>query len=96
MQRENLSDLLAFIAVARDRSFTRAAAKLGVSLDWLADDALEIRPTESAGKRARERLAELERALSRVVAAADDLEPMTTEDLPGKPSVPARKPRAKR
>ena len=29
--RENLNDLLAFVAVARDRSFTKAAAKLGVS-----------------------------------------------------------------
>src|SRR2546423_825593 len=36
MQRENLSDLLAFIAVARDRSFTRAAAKLGVSRSALS------------------------------------------------------------
>lgn len=31
MPRENINDLLAFIAVARERSFTRAAAKLGVS-----------------------------------------------------------------
>src|SRR5438552_4493316 len=31
MRRENLRDLLAFLAVARDRSFTRAAAKTGVS-----------------------------------------------------------------
>src|SRR5437867_11833673 len=31
MQRENFNDLLAFLAVARERSFTRAAAKLGVS-----------------------------------------------------------------
>jgi DNA-binding transcriptional LysR family regulator len=31
MPRENVNDLLAFLAVARDRSFTRAAAKLGVS-----------------------------------------------------------------
>ncbi len=31
MPRENLNDLLAFIAVARERSFTRAAARLGVS-----------------------------------------------------------------
>ena len=36
MQRENLSDLLAFLAVARDRSFTRAAAKLGVSRSALS------------------------------------------------------------
>jgi DNA-binding transcriptional LysR family regulator len=31
MLRQNVNDLLAFIAVARERSFTRAAAQLGVS-----------------------------------------------------------------
>ncbi|MFO0931061.1 MAG: LysR family transcriptional regulator [Gemmataceae bacterium] len=31
MSRERLGDLLAFLAVARERSFTRAAAKLGVT-----------------------------------------------------------------
>lgn len=31
MQRGNLDDLLAFVAVGRERNFTRAAAKLGVS-----------------------------------------------------------------
>ncbi|MCJ2077325.1 LysR family transcriptional regulator [Methylobacterium sp. WL30] len=31
MARENLNDLLAFVAVARARSFTRAAAQLGLS-----------------------------------------------------------------
>ena len=31
MPRENVNDLLAFLAVAKDRSFTRAAAKVGVS-----------------------------------------------------------------
>lgn len=31
MPQENLNDLLVFIAVAQDRSFTRAAARLGVS-----------------------------------------------------------------
>ncbi|MGH6670438.1 MAG: LysR family transcriptional regulator [Xanthobacteraceae bacterium] len=36
MPRENLNDLLAFIAVARERSFTRAAAKLGVSQSALS------------------------------------------------------------
>jgi DNA-binding transcriptional LysR family regulator len=30
-RREDVNDLLAFLAVARDRSFTKAAAKLGVS-----------------------------------------------------------------
>lgn len=31
MARENLNDLLVFLAVAREKSFTRAAAKLGVT-----------------------------------------------------------------
>jgi DNA-binding transcriptional LysR family regulator len=36
MPRENLTDLLAFLAVARERSFTRAAAQLGVSQSALS------------------------------------------------------------
>jgi len=36
MARGNLNDLLAFIAVARERSFTRAAAQLGVSQSALS------------------------------------------------------------
>lgn len=36
MPRENLNDLQAFLAVARDRSFTKAAAKLGVSRSALS------------------------------------------------------------
>lgn len=36
MPRENVNDLLTFIAVARERSFTRAAAKLGVSQSALS------------------------------------------------------------
>jgi DNA-binding transcriptional LysR family regulator len=36
MPRENLNDLFAFLAVARERSFTRAAAKLGVSQSALS------------------------------------------------------------
>ena len=36
MQRDNLSDLLAFVTVARERSFTKAAAKLGVSQSALS------------------------------------------------------------
>ena len=31
MARDSLHDLVAFVALARQRSFTRAAAKLGVS-----------------------------------------------------------------
>ena len=36
MRRENVNDLLAFVAVARERSFTRAAAQLGVSQSALS------------------------------------------------------------
>ena len=36
MPRENLNDLLAFLAIARDRSFTKAAVKLGVSRSALS------------------------------------------------------------
>jgi DNA-binding transcriptional LysR family regulator len=36
MARENLNDLQAFLAVARERSFTRAAARLGVSQSALS------------------------------------------------------------
>jgi DNA-binding transcriptional LysR family regulator len=36
MPRETFSDLIAFIAVARERSFTRAAARLGVSQSALS------------------------------------------------------------
>ncbi len=36
MQREHFNDLIAFLAVARERSFTRAAAKLGVSQSALS------------------------------------------------------------
>ncbi|TCR91936.1 LysR family transcriptional regulator [Rhizobium sp. BK376] len=45
MLRENVNDLLAFVAVARERSFTRAAAQLGVSQSALSHTmrALEAR-----------------------------------------------------
>src|SRR5947208_12143122 len=36
MPRENHNDLVAFLAVARERSFTRAAAKLGISQSALS------------------------------------------------------------
>lgn len=36
MQRDELGDLMAFLAVAEDRSFTRAAAKLGTSQSTLS------------------------------------------------------------
>jgi DNA-binding transcriptional LysR family regulator len=45
MRRDNLSDLVAFVAVARERSFTKAAAKLAVSQSALSQTvrALETR-----------------------------------------------------
>src|SRR5437870_6672047 len=36
MPRENVTNLIAFLAVERERSFTRAAAKLGVSQSALS------------------------------------------------------------
>src|SRR5438445_7772719 len=36
MRRGNVNDLLAFLAVARERSFTKAAAKVGVSQSALS------------------------------------------------------------
>jgi DNA-binding transcriptional LysR family regulator len=36
MPRQNVNDLLAFLAVAKQRSFTRAAAQLGVSQSALS------------------------------------------------------------
>jgi DNA-binding transcriptional LysR family regulator len=42
MQRGNLDDLRAFVAVAREKSFTRAAAKLGVSQSALSHTVREL------------------------------------------------------
>ncbi len=42
MQRRNLSDLVAFLAVAKERSFTKAAAKLGVSQSALSHTIREL------------------------------------------------------
>ena len=42
MQRGNLNDLLFFVAVGRERSFTRAAAKLGVSQSALSHTIREL------------------------------------------------------
>jgi DNA-binding transcriptional LysR family regulator len=36
MPRQNVNDVLAFLAVAKERSFTKAAAKLGVSQSALS------------------------------------------------------------
>jgi DNA-binding transcriptional LysR family regulator len=42
MQRGNLDDLLAFVAVGRERSFTKAAAKLGISQSTLSHTIREL------------------------------------------------------
>src|SRR5688572_22177612 len=42
MQRGNLNDLLAFLAVGRERSFTKAAARLGVSQSALSHTIREL------------------------------------------------------
>jgi len=42
MQRGNLDNLLAFLAVARERSFTKAAAQLGVSQSALSHTVREL------------------------------------------------------
>jgi DNA-binding transcriptional LysR family regulator len=42
MQRNNLNDLVAFLAVARERSFTRAAARLGLSQSTLSHTMREL------------------------------------------------------
>src|SRR3954471_19616231 len=42
MQRGRLDDLQAFVAVARERSFTKAAAKLGVSQSALSHTLREL------------------------------------------------------
>src|SRR5258705_11743700 len=42
MQRGNLDALLAFLAVGRERSFTKAAAKLGVSQSALSHTMREL------------------------------------------------------
>ncbi len=36
MPNENFNDLAAFVAVAQERSFTKAAAKLGISQSTLS------------------------------------------------------------
>ena len=88
MQRENFNDLLAFIAVAQQGSFTRAAAQMGVSQSALShtlralEERLGIRlltrttrsvsPTE-AGQRLLERIAPRFEEISTELAALTEL-----------------------
>jgi DNA-binding transcriptional LysR family regulator len=90
MRREDLSDLATFLAVAQDRSFTRAAAKLGASqsalshtvrrlearlgLRLLTRTTRSVAPTE-AGERLLETLAP---ALHEIQAKLDALSALRT------------------
>lgn len=88
MSGENFRDIVAFLAVARERSFTRAAARLGVSQSALSHTirALETRlglrlltrttrsvsPTE-AGERLMQRVGPRFDAINKELAAFDEL-----------------------
>lgn len=88
MARDNISDILVFFAVARERSFTRAAAKLGVTQSSLSHTirALETRlgvrlltrttrsvsPTE-AGERLLQNVAPRFEEIEAEIAAVSDL-----------------------
>jgi DNA-binding transcriptional LysR family regulator len=88
MPRDNISDLIAFLEVARERSFTRAAARLGVSQSALSHTvrALETRmgvrlltrttrsvsPTE-AGERLLQTVGPRFEAIEAEVAAVSEL-----------------------
>lgn len=88
MPREDFSDLLAFLAVARERSFTKAAAKLGVSQSALShamralEERLGVRllarttrsvtPTE-AGERLRNAIAPRFEEIESELAALSEL-----------------------
>jgi DNA-binding transcriptional LysR family regulator len=88
MPRETINDILAFLAVAQERSFTRAAAKLGVSQSALSHTmrALETRlgvrlltrttrsvsPTE-AGERLLQRVGPRLQEIEAEIAAISDM-----------------------
>jgi DNA-binding transcriptional LysR family regulator len=88
MARDNLSDILVFLAVARERSFTRAAAKLGMTQSALSHTirALEgrlgvrlltrttrsVSPTE-AGERLLQNVAPRLDEIEAEIAAVSDL-----------------------
>ncbi|TWI65397.1 DNA-binding transcriptional LysR family regulator [Pseudoduganella lurida] len=88
MARDNLNDILAFFAVARERSFTRAAAKLGITQSALShiirslESRLGVRlltrttrsvsPTE-AGERLLQNVAPRLEEIEAEIAAVSDL-----------------------
>ena len=49
MARQNINDLLAFLVVARERSFTRAAAQLDVSQSALSQPSVGWRSGSACG-----------------------------------------------
>lgn len=88
MLRENVNDLLFFLAVARERSFTRAAAQLGVSQSALSHTVRQLeermgvrlltRTTRSvsptpAGERLLEKLSPRFREIEEELAAVTEL-----------------------
>ena len=93
MPRENINDLVAFLAVAREKNFTRAAAKLGVSQSALSHTirGLEARlgmrllarttRSVSATEAGERLLGRLGAALSEVEAALESV-----NDYRGRPS----------
>ena len=88
MARDNINDILVFIAVARERSFTRAAAKLGMTQSALShtvralEERLGVRlltrttrsvsPTE-AGERLMQNVAPRLEEIEAEIAAVSDL-----------------------
>src|SRR5947199_7604940 len=85
MQRGHLDDLIGFVAVARERSFTKAAAKLGVSQSALSQTIRQLEArlgvrllnrttrsvaTTTAGSRLHERIAPMMLEMDAAVAEA--------------------------
>jgi DNA-binding transcriptional LysR family regulator len=81
MARENINDILILVAVARERSFTRAAAKLGLSQSALSHSvrALEARMGVRLLARTTRSVAPTEAGQRLIDAVAPRLEEIETE-----------------